>query len=198
MPCGTRTIPKPLGAILEMKIRAPILLISLTLFSSSATENQDPLVFGQMIYELLKENNFDKIASFYMTKSEFKVITNKSEITPDKDRLKYYLKNYDAFKTRFMDNFKLTIERDFFKGMDKLKLDSITYDYLMPKAGNDTRIKWPTSKTFEIDRSKITTTEINYHLRSEDTKYRLSIDFILVNGRLKLHEESGGPTIYND
>lgn len=88
------------------------------------------------------------------------------------------------------------VKNTIFEGLSNSKLDSITYDYIIPTAGSDTRIKWPESKTYEIEKSKITATEINFHLTSKEIKYRLVIDFVLVNDRLRLQEETSTPKIY--
>lgn len=164
--------------------------------SSSECKNQSPIDFGKSIFDAYRANELD-LKKFLITRSEAQTLINQADqkATPEKEAyyLNYLIENQEEI-IALANHDRQILFNDF--NWKRSNIDSITYDYIYPKPGPDSLIKWPASQKNKIPESftKIVFSHINIYAGDEKSKIIMTIDGApFINGKWVLME--GKPNI---
>ena len=156
-----------------------LLFCMLFLLISSFTT---PEKLGKKIVGLIKNDQIEKMESYYLTKAEFITLTSEMDPKPPQEQIDKMLENFaagkDAFLQSFQDNFTMV-------NWESAKIDGITYKYTIAKPGADEKILWPKSKDHIIKDSDLTKVTMSIALHDKNNDYVMSLEMMNYKGDWK-------------
>ena len=134
-----------------MRKQISIFLVIILTVTAYQARSQTVNEFGNAIYEIY-QNDITQLYRYYISKQELKTTIARNSFEKINTRqLNKYL-NYTIEKQEeYIDlsKYDLKVHFDDFK-WKKSTIDSITFDIIFPKPGNDSIIKWKSSENFNF------------------------------------------------
>ena len=158
-----------------------ILILGLLFFL--VTSFTGPHKTGKRIFKFLKKDQIEKLERYYIEKEELVSLINGMEPKPSEEQINRVMESYDSGKESYLQSFVENIG-DF--NWDKSALDSITYDYVIGKPGEDEKILWPDSKNFNMEDTDQLKANVFLFINDSENKYILKFEMLNFLGDWKL------------
>jgi hypothetical protein len=172
------------------------IFLSISFIYSSAQGQQNPLEWGQEVFGLFQGGNKDSIVDFLYIKSPelqsilLEDIRAKSASEDLLNKLKdeaYFSLFYEAQKNDFGSRVDNVLAGEQKLDWSKATLDSITYDFVIAKQGEpDIELKWPDSKSFQIDPTVINMAPMKLFISKGKKQYILHLNPIALASTWRL------------
>ena len=148
-----------------MKIFLLSVLFLISYINPFAQNQQNPDNWGREVFSLIQVGKRESIVDFLFINApqlqrilldDAKAKNSNEDIVKLLEDETYFSQFYAAQKNEFTSRVENVLAGDIKVKWSKAKLDSITYDYIMPiYNGPDEEVFWPSSKSFEIDPSRL-------------------------------------------
>lgn len=162
------------------------IFLSISFIYSSAQGQRNPIEWGREVFGLFQAGNNDSLVDFLYIKSPqlqsilLEDIRAKSANEDLLNKLKdeaYFSLFYEAQKGDFASRVYNVLAGEQKLNWSKAKLDSITYDFVIPKYDEpDIELKWPDSKTFQIDPTVINMAPMKLFISKGKKQYTLHLN----------------------
>lgn len=153
-----------------------VILVLLTSFTT-------PDKTGKRIFKFLKKDNIEKLEKYYIQKEELLSLINGMEPKPSEEQINRVMDSYDSGKEAYLKSFSENMGD---LKWDGTRLDSITYDYVIGKPGEDEKIIWPDSKNFNTDDTDQLKTKVSMFINDSEYNYILHFEMLNFHGEWKL------------
>ena len=138
---------------------------------------------GKRIFKYLKKDNIEKLEKYYIQKEELLSLINGMEPKPSEEQINRVMESYDSGKESYLQSFSENMS-DF--NWDRSRLDSITYDYIIGKPGEDEKIPWPDSKNFNMEDSDQLKADVSLFINYSENSFILQFEMLNFQGDWKL------------